>query len=192
MIYIQAVVEEILQESLLQKLIQVYRRDIVIKGISGKKGNDYIRRSLKGFNEASKFIPHIIITDLDRVKCAPILISEWAGFPIKSTLLFRIAVKTSDAWILADRKSFSQFFGVPLNKIPLDTETITEPKRFIINLAKNSRKKFTKELIPVGNAIQGPGYNLHLQKFVFNHWNPEEAVRSNQSLRKAVERINAL
>lgn len=187
--YVQAVVEEILQEVLLQKILQVYRKDISIAGIAGKKGNDYIKQGLKGFNDASKAIPHIIITDLDRIKCAPFLISSWTDFPIKNTLLFRIAVKTSDAWILADRKSFSNFFGVPLNKIPLDTETIADPKRFIITLARNSRKKFAKELVPMGNAIQGPGYNLYLQKFVLNHWNPEDASNSNQSLKKAVDRI---
>lgn len=189
MVNVQAVVEDVLQEEVLRKLLSWYRRDISLIGVSGKKGNSYIRQSIRGFSEASRFLPHIVITDLDRNACAPQLIAEWINFERHPDMLFRIAEKEIDAWILSDREEFANFVGVPASRIPTDTETLPDPKLHIINLARRSRKKVMKDLVPIGSGTQGPGYNHVLQDFVINYWNPDRASANNRSLRKSVERL---
>lgn len=51
--FVQAVVEDILQETVLRKLIHTYRTDIEIIGVLNKGGSNYIKQNIKGFNSAS-------------------------------------------------------------------------------------------------------------------------------------------
>lgn len=190
MIFVQAVVEDILQEAVLYKLLQIYRPDISVIGVSGKKGNSYIKSGLRAFNEASKHLPHIVLTDLDRKPCAPALLAEWINFPTNPKLLFRVAEREAEAWILADRLEIARYIGIPENRIPYNTQELEDPKEHLINLARKSRKKIMRDIIPQGISSQGPGYNLLLQEFVFKKWSPERAAQNNMSLKKMIERLN--
>ncbi|MBI2272037.1 MAG: DUF4276 family protein [Bacteroidetes bacterium] len=187
--FVQPVVEDIIQELILIKLFEKYRPEVNLHGAIGKKGNSYIKKQLHGFNNASKHVPHIIITDLDDLPCSPSLIQNWIDFKPTKDFLFRIAVREAEAWLFADRKGFSKFIGAPLNKIPSDSETITHPKEFVIFLAKKSKKKMVKDIIPQGTAKVGPGYNMVMQDFIIRYWNIQEAINHSRSLAKAVKRI---
>lgn len=189
--YVQAVVEDVLQEAVLVKLLSHYRSDITIVGISGKRGNSYIKQGIKGFNEAAPYLPHIVITDLDQHQCAPVMLQKWMPFKLHQNLLFRIAEKEIEAWLMADRNTFAQFLGVPVASIPLNTQTLQDPKLHIINLAKKSKKKAVKDLVPIGSATQGPGYNVILENFVHNYWDPERSQQNNVSLYKAISKIKS-
>jgi len=186
---VSLVIEDILQEIILLKLLKTYRKDIQIVSISGKCGNLYIRDNIRTFNEASNFLPHIVLTDLDRKICAPQLKQEWINFEIHKNMLFRIAEKEIDAWILSDRESFASWMSISVNKIPFNTQEIEDPKQFIINLARKSRKRDVKDIIPKGTAMQGPGYNVLLQKFVLERWDAENAANYNASLKRTIDRL---
>jgi hypothetical protein len=183
------VVEDILQEVVLRKLLHVYRKDINIVTVSGKCGNMYIKENIRTFNAASQSLPHIIMTDLDRKFCAPQLIKDWINFDIHKNMFFRIAEKEIDAWLLSDREAFARLMNIPINKIPMNTQEIAEPKQYIINLARKSRKKNIKDIVPDGMGKQGPGYNIILQKFVYEQWDAERAANNNESLRKTIDRL---
>lgn len=173
------------------KLLQVYRTDIALAGSAlGMRGSSYIKSKLKAFSQASEGMPHIIMTDLDNAECAPALIRQWTDSEMHRNCLFRIAAKEVDAWLLADREGFAAFIRVRVGMIPENTESIPNPKEFIIQLAQKSRKKIMKDLIPIGSGKQGPGYNVILQDFVKNHWNPENAKVHNRSLSKMIDRLN--
>lgn len=123
--YVFAVVEDMLQEVVLRKLLATYRRDIELSDVLGYRGNTYIREKLVGFNyAASQGLPHIAVTDLDNNPCASNLLKLWVNFDIHSNLLFRIAVREVEAWIMADREAFARFMGVAINRIPKNTEEI--------------------------------------------------------------------
>ncbi|MCX7727782.1 MAG: DUF4276 family protein, partial [Chitinispirillaceae bacterium] len=160
----------------------LYTRDMI------KGGNSYLN-DLKKINEASRMIPHIILTDLDNSPCVPTFVNKWINFTLNDNLLFRVAVKEIDAWLIADREAFSEFIGIPLAKIPSDTQTILDPKEFIIQMAKKSKKKHIKDIIPVGSAKQGPGYNSILTKFITQVWCPYRASKHNESLNKSIKKI---
>jgi len=183
------VVEDVLQEVILQKLIQTYRPDLDIVGVTGKCGNSYIKNNIRSFNGTSQYLPHIIVTDLDRMSCAPQLIREWIDFNVHPSLFFRIAEKEIDAWIMSDRNEFAKFIGVPVHHIPMNTQEIYDPKQYVINLARKSRKRIMKDIVPQGTAKQGPGYNSLLQSFVQEQWSAERAALCNRSLQKAIERL---
>ncbi len=188
--FVQAVVEDVLQETVLRKLIVIFRNDIQLQGVSGKRGNTYIREKIRGYNQASEHLLHIILTDLDQTPCAPQLINDWISFDLHPNLLFRIAEKEVEAWILADRSEIAKYLGVPVSKIPNDTASLADPKQHIVNLARKSRKKKIKDdIVPKGTASQGPGYNTTLQDFVINYWDPERASQNNSSLRKTIQRL---
>jgi len=188
--YVQAVVEDVLQETVLRKLIATYRKDIQLIGVSGMRGNTYIRKNIRGYNEASEHLPHIVITDLDSTPCAPQLINDWINFNFHPHLLFRIAEKEIEAWILADRTEIASYLGVPVSKIPDDTASLHDPKEFIINLARRSRKREIKDIVPQGTASQGPGYNPILQNFVMHCWDAGRSASKNRSLKRTIERLN--
>jgi hypothetical protein len=187
--WVQPVVEDLLQEVVLEKMVGIYRPDIKLYNAIGRKGNSYIKVKIKAFNEASNALPHIIFTDLDKLECSPSLIEDWITFPQSDGLLFRIAEREIEAWILADRNNISRYMGIPINRIPFDTGTILDPKEFIINLARKSRKKNIIEIVPNGTAIVGPGYNTTLHKFVATIWDMEAAAQHNLSLKKAIHRL---
>ncbi|MBX9782332.1 MAG: hypothetical protein K2X48_03465 [Chitinophagaceae bacterium] len=178
-----------LQEAVLVKMVSVFRPDISLYDSIGKRGNTYIKSKIKALNEASVHLPHIIITDLDDIECAPALIADWVSFKLSKKLLFRIAEKEVEAWIMADRKNFARFLGVPVVKIPINTEQIANPKTELVNMARRSKRKQIKDLISEGTAQTGPGYNLILQEFIFNQWDPVSAAEHNVSLSKAIERL---
>ncbi|MDR1859913.1 MAG: hypothetical protein LBR06_03210 [Bacteroidales bacterium] len=92
---------------------------------------------------------------------------------------------------LSDRKAFAKWMGIPVNKIPLDTQTIEDPKQFIVSLARKSRKRDMKDIIPAGTAKQGPGYNIMLQRYITDFWDSGKAACCNRSLQKTVERLKA-
>ena len=50
--------------------------------------------------------------------CAPALLTAWQLAAPQATLLFRIAVRETEAWVLADRRVFSDFAGTPVSKVP--------------------------------------------------------------------------
>ena len=186
---VSLVVEDILQEAVLRKLLHTYRKDINIVSVSGNRGNTYIKENIRTFNAASQYLPYIVITDLDKKLCAPQLIREWINFDIHKNMLFRVAEKEIDAWLLSDREAFATLMSIPVNKIPVNTQDIAEPKQYIINLARKSRKKNIQDIVPKGIAKQGPGYNIVLQKFVYEQWDAEKAAQCNESLRKAIDRL---
>ncbi|MCX8020097.1 MAG: hypothetical protein N2747_06340 [Chitinophagaceae bacterium] len=189
--FIKTVVEDWLQSEALNKLIKVYRNDLIPEFPLGLKGIDYIRKKIKSFNDASQFVPHIIIADLDTYKCPKQLISEWIRFNFYENCLFQIAVKEVEAWLLADTISFSNFFGINPKEIKNPTDEIDDPKQFIIKLAKKSKRKKVKDIIPFGSGKQGPGYNSILSDFIINKWSPEAASENNRSLHRAIQKLKA-
>jgi hypothetical protein len=183
------VVEDVLQEVVFRKMIQTYRPDIDIVNVSGKCGNLYIRNNIKTFNDASQYLPYIVVTGLDIKLCAPQLIREWITFDRNENMLFRVVEKEIEAWIMSDRETFAEFMGIPDKTIPINTQAIPNPKQFILSLARTSNKKEIKKLLPQGMALQGPAYDILLYRFVLQEWDAEKAQSYNKSLRKAIMRL---
>ena len=186
-IYINLVVEDILSELCLRKILFLFDDKYDIQNCYGKKGKDYIISKLNGFNHASRHKPFLVLIDLDMKECAPVFIRECINFKINQNFLFRIAVREVESWILANRKEFASFLGIPIKLLPGNPDEITDPKQTIVDLARRSRKRKIREAIVPnirGTAKVGPDYNGRLGFFLKNIWNPEDAMRYSASLKR--------
>jgi hypothetical protein len=106
-------------------------------------------------------------------------------------MIFRIAVREVEAWILADVEGYSTFTGVSRVSFPNNPESELDPKRTLINLTRRSRKRSIREdIVPINsNAQIGPNYNGRLMEFVFFHWEISRAIPRSESLRRAYEKL---
>ena len=135
---------------------------------------------------------YLILTDLDRSECPPVLVEQWLTGPKHPNLLFRVAVREVEAWLLGCRESFATFLGVPPSRIPDDVERIPNPKEFVVNLARRSSKRNIRVDLapePDSTAKVGPDYTGRLVYFVEEIWEPAVAKESSPSLRKAIEAL---
>ena len=94
---------------------------------------------------------------------------------------------------MADRQAVSEFLAIPIDRIPRNTDEITDPKEFFVSLARRSRKTRLREaLVPSRNdksAKTGNEYNPRLIQFVRDHWNLERAASVSPSLKRTLDRL---
>jgi len=185
-------VEDDLSEFVLRKMIE-YTDSPFYVGLCLKRGGfGYLKQKISGFNKSAKGLPFLVLCDLNSDKCAPVKINKWLQVPKHPNLLFRVAVREVEAWIMADRRNFSKFLGIRLSSLPENTEVIQHPKEFLISWARRSRYKHVREdLVPAagGTALVGPNYNSRLGEFVFSSWNIQSAIECSDSLYRTLERL---
>lgn len=130
----------------------------------------------------------VVLFDLEHdYPCAPDLLTKWkldGDMPDK--FIVNIAVRSTEAWLMADRKRMAQFLSVPLNRIPLKPDEIDHPKRKLMGLGQKSRSPKTRR------AFTGPGYNLHMSEFIQRHWRIDIAADASPSLSRALGRLRHL
>jgi hypothetical protein len=182
-ISINLVVEDQLSEFVLRRILDRTGRPYAVCQCFSGHGFGYLKKKVEGFNRASAGIPFLLLTDLDNAECPPTLINEWLPVPRHPNLIFRVAVKEVEAWLLADRKGLAGFLGVSQSHIPNDPEALPDPKAVLIAAARRSRtREIREDLIPQQGTSgkQGPNYNGRLADFVENHWNVLAAVQCHQ------------
>jgi hypothetical protein len=182
--------EDPLHEAVLRKIFSQF--SFSVGKCFSHGGFGYLKTKIKGFNNAAKVTPFLVLTDLDRVECVPILIKDWLPFPKHPNLLFRVAVREVESWILAHRESVAKYLGVAKDKIPYKVDEIIDPKQFLINLTRKSKYRAIREAIVPrsgSSAQQGPDYNGTLITYLNDYWDVKKAAQNSPSLKKM---INAL
>src|SRR6266851_2194826 len=104
--------EDELTELLSLKILRTVPTEYATKTIYNRGGNGDLKRTINGFNNASKGTPFLVGTDLDRYICPSALIDDWLTHPKHHNLLIRVAVREAEAWVLADRHAFAEFLGI--------------------------------------------------------------------------------
>jgi hypothetical protein len=186
-------IEDALSESVVRKLLRECGRNYVISLIYPARGFGYLRANIVAFNNVARVIPFLLLTDLDQIECAPILINNWLAENKHHNLIFRVAVREVESWLMADRKNLVNFLGISNSHIPSSPEEVDDPKKILINAAKRSKKKKLKRDIvpPEGSPrIQGPNYNERLKEYIENHWRPEIARQKSDSLDRAMKALD--
>jgi hypothetical protein len=186
-------VEDELSGAVMARLISFAGRSFVTR-IFNAHGFGALKKGMTKFREASRVMPHIVLTDLDRFSCPPALLDNWGAARLPANFLFRIAVREVEAWLLADREGIAEFLYVDIQKVPQAPEREEDPKRTLINLARKSRKRrLSQEIVPAtGSAAPiGPFYNLHFIHFVNTQWNIDRARLCAPSLGRAISRVSS-
>jgi hypothetical protein len=186
---IHIVVEGFTDQQLCIKLLQTLQLPIGDQTICRGKSN--LDKRLSSFNQA-KFIPWFILRDLDTDSdCAPTLKNKL--LPTESlSMCFRIAVRELEAWILGDAEQIANYLGVSQNKIPMNPESLNDPKNHLINLARKSRRKEIREgMVPrdESGGLEGPEYASMLSQFILDNWRPEIAAQRCDSLRRCIKAL---
>jgi hypothetical protein len=188
-------VEDDLSEAVIRRLILDSGRPYAIGAVFGRGGYGYLRSRAKNWNAAAAAgTPILLLTDLDQHHCPPGLIDDWLGAEPHANLIFRVAVREVESWLLADREGFASFLGISATNVPLEPDQVTDPKRSLVNLARRSRRRVLREsIVPpqASTAVQGPDYNGCLGEFVRNLWDRDSAARRSLSLNRAWARLMA-
>ena len=183
--------EDELSEVVLLRILTGLKQYVV--GTAYRHGGfGYLKKTIAGWNRAAGSIPFIVLTDLDNCECPSTLIREWLDVPQHPNLLFRVAVREVEAWLLADRANLSRFLVVAQELVPINSDSLDDPKATLVNLARKSRSKVIRDrIVPKRNstAKQGPDYNACLGSFVRDTWNIEAASTTSLSLARTVSRL---
>lgn len=147
--------------------------------------------SLQRYGQQATYVqPVLCIADTDG-KCPVDLVSSWLPVVNSQRFLFRLAVSEAESWVLSDRQAAADFFGVSVGRVPQEPDHLADPKREVLRLARRSNVRPLRQEIVSATDINKPGtgYNVHLCKFVAEHWRATRAAEQSESLSKAVLRL---
>lgn len=190
---ISAAVEGVVDNAVVTRLIQH------VGGtpgpVFGRNGKPALRQRIKGYASAARFAPWIVLVDLDHdFDCAPPMVAAWVDH-LPAQLCFRVVVREIESWLLADRARVAAFLGIAALKVPNAPESVDHPKRAMVELAKDSKKRDIRlDLVPVpgSHRTAGPGYSSQLADFARRRWRPDVAATVSPSLARAIECLRRL
>lgn len=181
--------EDHLSGSFCLKLIQNYFPSSTYNPIIVTGGAGELRKKVKAFANISR-IPDkatLILTDLDQSPSVESLINEWKeGKKYPDTFFIHVAIREIESWVLADADAFSQWSGVPKNKVPHNPDNENDVKQTLLNLVRRyGGTSIKNDLLPAQGSTTskvGIAYNNSLASFVCKHWNIQRAKLNSPSL----------
>jgi hypothetical protein len=189
---VNLVAEGLLDEQVLRHLLTQCGRPFMPGVCYGKRGRAHLEQNLPRFNRASAYQPFIVLADLDRDDCPPSLVRRWLPQGTHPNMILRIAVREVESWLLADRESFAGFLGVSVAKVPTQPDNETDPKLYIVSLARRSRyKKLREGVAPFSGSTSRVGKNYvgQLTRFILSQWSAERARHHSPSLNRALDAL---
>jgi hypothetical protein len=194
-ILINLAVEDELSEHLLRVSLAQTGRPFLVGTVRGRQGNGYLKKMVPAFENAAHGSAYLVMADLDNRSCVPELIEDWFHRDLATyanhrqpNLIFRIAVRESESWVMADREAFAEFLGIALHHVPAQPDTVLDPKRQLLDLARKSRNRDLRDdLVPRPGDFRtiGPDYNGRLGEFLNTAWRASRAESSSPSFRRA-------
>ena len=188
--------EDELAEALAKRCVHHLNPDLHFESMRPRQGGKSgVERKFGSYIKTAEHYPILVMIDLDDGECPP---SVYNGFlrsngltQLPRMLVLSIIQKETEAWLLGDYEGLCKFLG--LNAVDLRgcPEEIVDPKKFIVDLARDSRR-YADEICPTVGAKVGPGYNYWLSQFVEQQWNVERATERCPSLHRTLERLRNL
>lgn len=159
-----------------------------------QQGKSKLDVKLRGFNNAARFGPWLVLRDLDTdAPCAATLVRQL--LPERSQyMLFRVAVREVEAWLLADAEAFANFFSIPAAALPEKPDELVDAKSTLVNVvASSTSPSMRREILP-GEVTRkvGSGYTAKVIEFANENWNITRARRASPSLDRCVAALAAL
>jgi hypothetical protein len=167
----------------------------VVGPIHIKNGKAPLLEKLHGYNAAAQIAPWLVLVDLNGdAPCAPVFVGKHLSEPADQ-MLFRVAVRQVESWLLADRPNFAHFLRVSKALLWNDPDSLVNSKRAVVDVAgKSSDRKVRQAMVPQpGSGRQvGPGYVARMIEFVELRWRIDEAEARSESLRRCLDRLRSL
>lgn len=179
----------------------------VISNIPARGGQ--VKSKVPQCNALALNTPVIMLLDVDN-GCAPALKRTlFDGLDKSPDFLFNVSVDEAEAWLMADRQGFAEYFGLSLESIP-EAALIKQggrTARLEMNFDYKSSLYFTHTLAPASNKQiireqvgvidpkgpnKGKEYNNAVVPFIQNVWNIDTAMHNSDSLQRMIRRLNNL
>jgi hypothetical protein len=160
--------------------------------ILSKRGKSQLDAALPELNRSARSIRCLIVRDLDNDATCPAELRDKLLPKPATNMLFRIAVKEIESWLIADHERFASFMGVPINRIPRNADELADPKAIVTGLAVRSRISRIRDGVPPrpGSGVSvGPGYAGIIGEYASSIWRPEVAANSSSSLQRCINRL---
>lgn len=157
-------------------------------------GKPALRRRLPGFNAAAARSPWVVLADLDQEPCAAEHVHELLPQPERFMVL-RLAVRAVEAWLMADAEALAVWLRVTPARVPGAPDQLVHAKQALVDIARSSGSSaLRQDIVPRAGSGRtvGPAYSSRIAQFVTDHWDPQRAAGSSDSLRRAMARIRAL
>ena len=158
-----------------------------------KGGRNKFWRDVQKYNNASMRLDVVLaIADLESSPCPSGLIQTHLPGGRHRNFILRVAERSLESWLLADRAGISDFLHISKALIPRNPDAESNPKLTLVNLARRSPSSQLKEdLVPEqGSAgIVGKGYTPRMSEYIRSVWQPCEAGKNSESLRRALAAI---
>lgn len=158
-----------------------------------RRGKAELDRRLPGLAAGALFRPTLVLRDLDAdAPCAGDLVAALVP-TYQPGLCLRIAVRSAEAWLLADTAAFAEVFGLKVGQMPRDPETLEKPKSLIWQRCRKSRIREYRSATEAAE-LEPQRLGLWLSNFVNDHWSPTRAAESGAapSLARALRRVREL
>jgi hypothetical protein len=155
-----------------------------------------IRTNISKYNNAANYHPFLVMVDSDNVPCGPELIRKWGLTAINPGLLFQVAVREVESWVLSDSESFLSHFQIPISmitKFPSDTDLLPDPKNFLMEMISHSHKmNYKRRILPEkgSTARVGKDYNSSILEFIGRDWQIARAEKKSTSLKRFVKKLS--
>ena len=178
--------------AVLERVIAASGRPFLVARRLVERGFGNIKRSMIKYKQASYVLPHVVLADLDNADCPVALRRAWDAVDLPQFMLFRVAVRETESWLLGDCEGFADFTSVPTNKIPRAPEQVADPKELLVGLVRRCRnRRLAAELVPPpGSSVPiGPLYNERLISFVRDRWNVDTSAAVCPSLQRMRARL---
>lgn len=162
------------------------------------RGKSTFDARIATYNQAAQHAPWLAVRDLDDdANGCPVDLRRSLVPVARQSPRFalRIAERSLEAWLMADRDKFASFFGVSPSLVPLTPEHEASPKRTVVNLCRKSRSSSVRRgmVPPTGTPrLVGPEYTSFISEFAADHWRPEIARESAPSLERTLLEIDRL
>ncbi|HLH89544.1 MAG TPA: hypothetical protein VKX28_13915 [Xanthobacteraceae bacterium] len=159
-----------------------------------KRGKGDLDAAIPELNRSANSLRCLIVRDMDNdAKCPAELLKILVPHPSKN-LLFRVAEREIESWLLGDVDAFAAFLDVPRARFPESPDLVKDPKSLVTTLAAKSKNRRIREDMPPrpGSGIAvGPGYAGLLGQFARDDWRPGVAMTMSPSLRRCISRLQA-
>jgi hypothetical protein len=156
-----------------------------------KGGFGYLRSRMDSWYQMAQHQVMFVLTDLDRAGCLVEFRDQWLNSRHPpASLLFRVAVREVESWVLADHVAMRSLIGEK-GVLPVAPDELADPKQALLGLARRAPKPIREDLLKIidGQLAQGVGYNARLVEWVHSEWCPKRAAARSPSLARTRMRL---
>jgi hypothetical protein len=145
------------------------------------------------YNQAARQSSWIVFRDSDG-RCPARLRAEIAAkiTAWSPNFLLRIAHSMTEAWLLADRDGFADFFRVKVGQVPADPESLPHAKQEVLRLCEHSKVRTIRQDMVRSTGETGPLYTVRINEFAATRWDVGAAAANSDSLARAIRSIQGL